>query len=46
MEDLEDKINEAEQLLIDIEIKDYSSDQYFTEFGKVDSIQTVAVLND
>jgi len=46
VEDLEDKINEAEQLLMDMEIEDYSSDQYFTEFGKVDGIQTVAVLND
>jgi hypothetical protein len=31
---------------MDMEIEDYSSDQYFTEFGKVDGTQTVAVLND
>jgi len=29
-----------------MEIKDYSPNQYFTEYGKVDGIQTVAVLND
>ncbi|PVH90773.1 hypothetical protein DM02DRAFT_577620, partial [Periconia macrospinosa] len=31
---------------MDMEIEDYSSDQYFTEFGEVDGTQTVAVLND
>ena len=31
---------------MDMEIEDYSSDQYFTEYGKVDGTQTVAVLND
>jgi hypothetical protein len=38
IEDLEDEVevNEAEQLLMDMEIEDYSFDQYFTEFGEVD----------
>ena len=31
---------------MDIEIKDYSPNQYFTEYGEVDSTQTVAILND
>ena len=31
---------------MDIEIEDYSSNQYFTEYGKVDSTQTITVLND
>jgi len=29
-----------------MEIKDYSPNQYFTEYGKVNGIQTVAILND
>ena len=31
---------------MDIEIKDYSFNQYFTKYGKVDSIQTVTILNN
>ena len=31
---------------MDIEIKDYSPDQYFTKYSKVDSTQTVAILNN
>jgi len=31
---------------MDMEIKDYSPDQYFTEYGEVNGTQTVAVLND
>jgi len=46
IEDFEGKVNEAEQLLMDMEIEDYSPDQYFTEYGEVDGIQTVTVLND
>jgi hypothetical protein len=46
VEDLDSEINETEQLLIDMEIEDYSSDQYFTEFGEVDGTQTVTILND
>ena len=30
--------NKAEQLLINIEIKDYFPNQYFTKYSKVDSI--------
>jgi hypothetical protein len=29
-----------------MEIKDYSSNQYFTKYSKVNSTQTIAVLND
>jgi len=29
-----------------MEIKDYSPNQYFTKYGKVDSIQTVTILNN
>ena len=29
-----------------MEIKDYSPDQYFIKYSKVDGTQTVAVLND
>ena len=29
-----------------MEIKNYSSNQYFTEYSEVDSTQTVTVLND
>jgi len=29
-----------------MEIKDYSSNQYFTKYSEVDGIQTVTVLND
>jgi len=29
-----------------MEIEDYSPNQYFTKYGKVNGIQTVAVLND
>jgi len=31
---------------MDIEIKDYSPNQYFTKYGEVDSIQTVTILNN
>jgi len=31
---------------MDIEIKDYSPNQYFTKYGKVDGTQIVAILND
>ncbi len=31
---------------MDMEIKDYLPDQYFTEYGKVNGTQTVAVFND
>jgi len=31
---------------MDMEIEDYSPNQYFTEYSKVDSIQTVTVLNN
>jgi hypothetical protein len=46
VEDLEDEVNETEQLLMDMEIEDYSPNQYFTEYGEVDGTQIVAVLND
>jgi len=29
-----------------MEIKDYSPNQYFTEYSKVDGIQTITVLNN
>ena len=29
-----------------MEIKDYSPDQYFTEYNKIDGTQTIAILND
>jgi len=29
-----------------MEIKDYSPNQYFTEYGEVDSIQTITILNN
>jgi len=29
-----------------MEIEDYSSNQYFTKYGKVDGIQTIAILNN
>jgi hypothetical protein len=38
VKDLKSKVNKVKQLLIDIEIKSYSPDQYFTEYSKVDSI--------
>jgi len=31
---------------MDIEIKDYSPNQYFTKYGEVNGIQTITVLND
>ena len=31
---------------MDMEIEDYLPNQYFTEYGKVNGTQTVAVLND
>jgi len=38
IEDLKDEVNKVEQLFMDIEIKGYSPDQYFTEYGKIDGI--------
>jgi len=29
-----------------MEIEDYSPNQYFTKYGKVDSTQTVTILNN
>ena len=43
---LKSKANKTKQLLINIEIEDYSSDQYFTEYSKVNSTQTIAILNN
>ena len=31
---------------MDIEIENYSPNQYFTKYSKINSIQTVTVLND
>jgi len=31
---------------MDIEIEDYSPNQYFTKYSEVNSTQTVAVLNN
>jgi len=50
-EDLESKANETEQLFIDMEIEDYDNpadypNQYITELGEVDGIQTVTILNN
>jgi hypothetical protein len=44
-------LSETEQLLMDMEIKDYNNpinyfDQYLTELSKVDSIWTVVILNN
>ena len=44
-------LSETEQLLMDIEIKDYDNpanypNQYLIELGKVDSIQTIIILNN
>ena len=44
-------MSETKQLLINIEIEDYNNpanypNQYFTELSKVDSIQTVIILNN
>jgi len=38
VEDLKGEVNETEQLLIDIEIENYSPNQYFTEYSKVNGI--------
>ena len=43
--------SKTKQLFTDIEIKDYNNptnypDQYLTELSKVDSIQTVIILNN
>jgi len=46
VEDLKGEVNETEQLLMDIKIEDYSPDQYFTKYSKVNGTQTVAVLNN
>jgi len=31
---------------MDMEIKDYSPNQYFTKYSKVNGTQTIAILND
>ena len=31
---------------MDIEIEEYLPNQYFTEYGEVDGIQTITILND
>jgi len=31
---------------MDIEIKDYSPNQYFTKYSKVDGIQIITILNN
>jgi len=31
---------------MDIEIKDYSPNQYFTKYGEVNSTQTITILNN
>jgi len=31
---------------MDMKIKDYSPNQYFTKYGKVDGIQTITILNN
>ncbi len=46
VENLKGKVNKAKQLLIDMEIKDYSPNQYFTKYSEVNGTQTVTVLND
>jgi hypothetical protein len=51
VENLDGEVNKAKQLLIDMEIEDYPSDQYlsdqyFTQFGQVDGTQTIAILNN
>ena len=35
-EDLKSEVNKAKQFLMDIEIEDYSPNQYFTEYSEVD----------
>ena len=48
---INDRLNETEQLFINIEIEDYDNsadypDQYLIELSEVDSIQTVIILNN
>jgi len=45
-EDFKSEVNKAKQLLMDMEIEDYSPNQYFTEYGEVDGTQTVIIFND
>jgi hypothetical protein len=48
---INNKLSETEQLLIDMEIKDYNNsinypDQYLIELSKVNNIQTITILNN
>jgi hypothetical protein len=48
---INNRLSKTKQLLIDMEIEDYNNpadypDQYLTELGEVNSIQTVVILND
>ena len=48
---IDNGLSKTKQLFTDIEIKDYNNptnypNQYLTELGKVDSIQTVIILNN
>jgi hypothetical protein len=49
--DLKSEANKTKQLLIDMEIEDYDNptnypDQYITELGEVNGIQTIVILNN
>jgi len=46
IKDLKGEVNEAEQLFMEMEIEDYSPNQYFTKYSEVNGTQAVAVLND
>jgi hypothetical protein len=46
VKNLKGKVNKTKQLLIDIEIEDYSPNQYFTEYSKVNGIQTITIFNN
>ena len=39
-------LNEAEQLLVQMEVEDEEADQFFTEYGQIDGLQTISVLSD
>ena len=48
---IDNKLSKTEQLLIDIKIEDYNNpanypNQYLIELSKVDSIQTIIILNN
>ena len=48
---INNRLSETKQLFIDMEIEDYNNpadypNQYLTELGKVNSIQTIIILND